>query len=66
MVVTRRKPKIKRDLSIYLNNRQLQEQDKIKYWVSSSTNDLVLRSIEHVTAKYAKLIHALSKSAKIN
>ena len=59
MVVIRRKPKIKCDLNIYLDNRELQQEDKIKYLG-------IIIHIEHVTAKCVKVLHALSKSAKIN
>jgi hypothetical protein len=31
MVITRRKPKVKRDFKIYLNNKKLQKEDTIMY-----------------------------------
>jgi hypothetical protein len=67
MVISRKKPKIKRDFKIYLNNKKLQQEDTIKYlgtiierWHNFNEHT------EHITGKCIKLIHALSQSAKIN
>jgi hypothetical protein len=67
MLLTRRKPKIKWDFRIYLNNKKLQQEDTIKYLgiiidKRFNFND----HIEYITGKCIKLIHTLSKSAKIN
>jgi len=67
MILTRRKPKIKRDFKIYLNNKILQQEDTIKYLgIVTDRRFNFNEDIEYVTGKCIKLIHALSKSAKIN
>jgi hypothetical protein len=67
MILRRRKPKIKQNFKIYLNNKILQHEDTIKYLgiiIDRRLNFNV--HIEYITGKCMKLIHALSKSAKIN
>jgi hypothetical protein len=67
MVLTRRKPKIKREYKIYLNNTPLQQEETIKYLGVIIDKRLNFNAhIEYTTGKCIKLIHALSKSAKIN
>jgi hypothetical protein len=67
MILTKRKPKIKRDFKIYLNNKKLQEEDTIKYLgIIIDRRFSFNEHIEYITGKCIKLIHALSKSAKIN
>ena len=67
MILKRRKPKIKRDFKIYLNNKILQQEDTMKYLgVIIDRRFNFNEHIEYITGKCIKLIHALSKSAKIN
>jgi uncharacterized HAD superfamily protein len=67
MILTRRKPKIKRDFKIYLNNKRLQQEDTIKYLgIVIDRRFKFNEHIDYITYKCMKLIHALSKSAKIN
>ena len=67
MVITRKNPKNKRDFIIFLNNKELQEEETIKYLgivIDRRFNSN--EHIENITGKCIKIIHALSKSAKIN
>jgi hypothetical protein len=67
MILTRRKPKKKRDFKIYLNNKKLQQEDTIKYLAIIIDRRFNFNEhIDYITGKCMKLIHALSKSAKIN
>jgi hypothetical protein len=67
MVITRRNPKIERDFKIYLNNKQLQQEDTMKYLgIIIDRKFNFNKHIEYITGKCFKLIHALSKSANIN
>jgi hypothetical protein len=67
MVITRRKPKNKRDFKIYLNNKKLQQEDTIKYLGTIIDRRFNFSEhIEYVTGKCIKLIHTLPKSDKIN
>ena len=67
MVITRKKPKNKQDFRIFLNNKELQQEDAIKYLgiVIDRTFNFN-EHIENITGKCTKIIHVLSKSAKIN
>ena len=60
MIKTLRRPKTKRDYKIYLNNKQLRQEGTIKYL------GIIIGHIDYTTGKCIKLMHALSKSAKIN
>jgi hypothetical protein len=63
---TRRKRKERKDLEVYLNNKQLRQVKTMKYLGVIIDNKLTLREhITHVTEKYRK-IFALSKSTKLN
>ena len=67
MILTRRKPKIKQNFKIYLNNKILQEEDTITYLGIIIDRRFNFNAhIEYITGKCIKLIHTLSKSAKIN
>ena len=67
MILTRRKPKIKWNFKIYLNNKILQQEDTIKYLGRIIDGRFSFnKHIEYITGICIKLIHALSKSAKIN
>jgi ribonuclease HI len=67
MIITRRRPKMKRDYKIYLNNKQLCQENTIKYLgIIIDKRFNFNEHIEYMTAKCIKFIHALSKSAKVN
>jgi hypothetical protein len=67
MVITKRKPKNKRDFKICLNNKRLQQEDTIKYLgIIIDRRFNFSEHIEYIKGKCIKLIRALSKSAKIN
>jgi len=66
LILTRRKPKIKWEFKIYPNNKKLQE-DTINYLGTIIDRRFNFNEhVEYITGKCIKLIHALSKSAKIN
>jgi hypothetical protein len=67
MIITRRRPKIKRDYKIYLNNKQMRQESTMKYLgiIIDRRFNFNLH-IENTTGKCIKFIHALSKSAKVN
>jgi hypothetical protein len=67
MMITRRRPKIKWDSKIYLNNKQLRQEDTIIY-LGIIIDRLFNFSahIEYTTEKCIRLIRALSKSDKVN
>jgi hypothetical protein len=67
MVITRKKPKNRRDFKIFLNNKKLQQGDTIKYLgITVDRRFTFNEHIENITGRCIKIIHALSKSAKIN
>jgi len=66
MVVTRKKRRENKDVSIYLNNKPLEQFNNIKYLGIIMDSKLNFR--EHImctAGKCTKLIHALAKSAKL-
>ena len=66
MLVSRRKRKEKKEVSVYLNNKRLEQVIKMKYL--GIILDHKFRFSEHITytaERCTKLIHSLSKSAKI-
>jgi hypothetical protein len=66
MLITRQ-PKNKRDFKIFLNNKKLQQEDTMKYLGITIDRRLNFNvHIDNITGKCIKIIHALSKSAKIN
>ena len=67
MIITWKKPKNEQDFKIYLNNKKLQQEDTIKY-VSIIINRRFNfnEHIKNIAGKCINIIHALSKSAKIN
>jgi ribonuclease HI len=66
MLITRRKRKENKELAIYLNNVKLEQVDKIKYLGIIMDNKINFREHLLYTAnKCTKLIHTLSKSAKL-
>ena len=67
MIITRRRPKIKREYKIYLNNTAMRQEETIKYLGIITDKRLNFNAhIDYTTGKGIKLIHALSKSAKVN
>jgi len=67
MVITRKKSKNSRDFKNFLNNKKLQEEDTIKYLgITIDRRFTFNEHIENIRGKCIKIIHALSKSAKIN
>ena len=66
MIVTKKNPKNRRDIEIFLNNKKLQQADTIQYL--GITIDRRFNFNQHVdkfTGKSIKIIHALSNSANI-
>jgi hypothetical protein len=67
MVVTRRKRRENTDVSIYLNNKPLEQVNSIKYLGIILDSKLNFREhIIHASRKCSTLIHALAKSTKLN
>jgi ribonuclease HI len=66
MLITRRKRKETKEISIYMNNTKLEQVEKIKYLGIIIDSKINFREHLLYTAnKCTKLIHALSKSAKL-
>jgi hypothetical protein len=67
MILIRRRPRIKREYKIYLNNSPMRQEGTIKYLGIIIDKRLNFNAhIHYTTGKCIKLIHALSKSAKVN
>jgi len=67
VLMTRRKRKERKDLEVYLNNKQLRQVKTVKYLGIIIDDKLTFREhITHVTEKCRKIIFSLSKSAKLN
>ena len=67
LVITRRRPRNYRDIRIYLNNKQLLISENIRYLgVTLDRKFNFNKHIEYVSEKCTKLIHSLSKSARVN
>jgi len=67
MVISRRKRKEDKEISIYINNKMLEQVQTIKYLGIIIDSKLNFREhIIHISSKCNKLIHALSKSAKVS
>ena len=67
MFVTKEKPKNRCEIEIFPNNKKLQQADTIQYL--GITIDRRLNFNQHInkiTGKSIKIIHSLSKSARIN
>ena len=67
MVVTRKKRRENKEVSVYLNNKPLEQVNNIKYLGIIMDSKLNFR--EHImctAGKCTKLIHALAKSAKLS
>ena len=66
MVVTRKKRRENKEISIYLNNKPLEQINNIKYLGIILESKLNFREhFMHITGKCNKLIHALAKSANL-
>lgn len=67
MLISRKKPRTPQNLNIYLTNGKIEQTDTIRYLgILIDKRFRFHQHIEHITEKSTKLIHALSKSAKIN
>ena len=67
MVITRLRPKNKREYKIYLNNTLMQQEETIKYLGIIIDKRFNFNAhIDYTARKCVKLIHALSKLAKDN
>jgi hypothetical protein len=65
MVISRRKRKEKKEISVSMNNKTLEQAQKIKYLGIIIDSKLNFRDhVIHISSKCNKLIYALSKSAK--
>jgi hypothetical protein len=66
-IITRQKHKNRRDFKIYLNNKKIKQEGTLKYLgITIDRRFIFNQHIDNVTGKFIKIIHALSKSAKIN
>jgi len=66
MIITKKKPKNRRDIKIFFN-KKLQQADTIKYLgITIDRRCNFNQHIDKIKGKSIKIIHALYKSAKIN
>ena len=67
MIITWQRPKNKQEYKIYLNNTLMRQEETIKYLGIIIDKRFSFNThIDYTTGKCIKLIHALSKSAKVN
>ena len=67
MVISRRRRKEDKEISIYVNNKMLEQVQTIKYWGIIIDSELNFREhIIHISNKFNKLIHALTKYANLS
>jgi hypothetical protein len=67
MVISRKKIRENKDVSVYLNNKLLEQANTIKYLRIIIDSKLNFREhLIYTSTKCSKLIHALSKSAKLS
>jgi hypothetical protein len=65
MVISRRKRKENKDISVHMNNKSVEQVQTIKYLGIIIDSKLNFREhIMYISRKCTKLIHALSKPAK--
>jgi len=65
MVISRRKRKENKEVLFYMNNKPLEEVQKIKYLGIIINSKLNFREhIMYISGKYTKLIHTISESVK--
>jgi len=66
MIITKKKPKNRRDIKFFLNSKKLKQADIIKYLgITIDWRFNFNQHIDKITRKSIKIVHALSKSAKI-
>jgi hypothetical protein len=66
-IITKKKPNIRRDSEIFLNNKKLEQEDMVNcLGITIDRRFNFNQHIDNITAKCIKNIHGLSKSAKIN
>jgi len=59
--------KNRRDMKLFLNNKKVQQADTINYLgITTDRRFNFNQHIDKITGKSVKIIHALSKSTKIN
>ena len=67
MVISRRRRRENKNVSIYLNNKPLDQVNKIKYLGIIIDSKLTFREhLMYTSTKCTKIIHALAKSAKLS
>jgi len=67
MIISRMRRKEDKEISIYINNKMLEQVQTMKYLGSIIDSKLNFREhIIHISSKCNKLIHALTKSAKLS
>ena len=67
VIIIKEKPKNRREIKIFLNNKILQQADTINYLgITIDRRFNFNQHIDQITGKSIKIVHALSKSAKIN
>ena len=67
MLITRRKRKENKAIAVYLNNKRLEQVQKIRYLGITIDSKINFRDhILYTSQKCTKLLHALSRSAKMN
>ena len=67
IIITRSRPKVKKEYKIYLNKIPMKQEETIKYLGIIIDKRLNFNThIDYTTGKCMKLIHCLSKSAKVN
>jgi len=67
MIITKKRPKNRRDIKIFLDNKELQQADTIKYLdITIDRRFNFNQHVDKITEKSMKIVQALSKSAKIN
>jgi hypothetical protein len=67
MIITKKNPKNRRDIKIFLNKKKLQQTDTLKYLgITIDIRFNFNQRIDNITGKCIKTVHSLAKSAKIN
>ena len=67
MIITKKNPNNRRNINTFLNKKKLQQADTINYLGITIYRRINFNQhIDKITGDFIKIIHALSKSAKIN
>jgi hypothetical protein len=67
MIITKKRPRNRREIKSFLNNKILQQTDMMNYLGITIDRRLNFNQhIDKITGKNIKIVHALSRSAKIN